>query len=120
MLGHKRRLNAIDEIRKTREMPLEPRFAFRVDVRRTDREADAVQRDRIARANVIEHAEVVAAFAEVVLAVDLEPVDRRLAVEECAVVRRAKPDACGTALDIECHLSRRCFPAFAGTAITTS
>ena len=59
---------------------------------RTQPEPDAVEAERVVCPHALEHVPVVAARAEVVLAVDLDPADRGPGLQEVAVVPGAQPD----------------------------
>jgi hypothetical protein len=61
-------------------------------VGRAQPEPDAVQAHRPALAHAAQHVQVAATVAEVVLAVDLDPSDRRPGLEEIRIVRGAQPD----------------------------
>jgi hypothetical protein len=87
MIGNPFRLDAFGEIAK-------PLQIFEIGRRGGgDRQRHAVHHHRIALANPVEHAQRLAARQHVVFADHLEPVDRRMTVEDFVVMLGAKPEA---------------------------
>ena len=66
-----------------------------------------MQAERIVLADMLEHMQIVAAIAEVVLAVHLEPIDRGRATQELGVMGSAQTDADAAHSDDGCAPARR-------------
>ena len=86
VFGYQRGFRALDQAGEFREMGAIER------IRRAERHADAVKRQRIVGANAVEHRERGPAIDIIVLAVDLEPGYRRALRENLPHMRRAQSD----------------------------
>jgi hypothetical protein len=86
VLGYEDRLYPFHERRKPLEMSLVPGKGG------AESQPYAVKADRIVGANPLQHVQVMAARAEVVLAVDLQPVHGLARRREFGVMRRAQPN----------------------------
>ena len=87
MLGYQQRIKARDEALQFGKMALAQAIG------RAEGEADAVQAERVIAPYMLEHVQVVAAGAEVILAMYFQPADARTFFEEMAVMRGAEPYA---------------------------
>src|SRR5512134_1281715 len=87
VLGHQARLITLDQALELVQM----RGAQWID--RSEAQPDAMQAQRIMRAQPLEEPVRLPGLAEEILAVHLEPADRRPGVQQLAVMRRAQPDA---------------------------
>jgi hypothetical protein len=86
MLGDDRGLDPLDQ-------PLELAQMNRVERhRRTKPESNAMKADRQTASHDVEHMQVIAAIAEIVLAVHLDPVDRGRRCEKVMVMRMTQPN----------------------------
>ncbi len=62
-------------------------------VRRAERQSDAMQADWILGAHVVQHVEIISTVAEIVFAVDFQPIGLGMRVEKFAVVAGSQSDA---------------------------
>ena len=76
MLGYEQRIDAFDETLQFGEMLLAQ------PIRRAERQAHAVQAQRIIAPHVLEHVQVVAAGAEIIFAVHFQPADASAGLRE--------------------------------------
>lgn len=89
MIGDECRLELVDQLAQALQVAVAERIG------RADREADAVQAERVLAAGAAQEAERQAAAPEVVLGMDLDEADVGLGLEELAAVLGPEADAGG-------------------------